>query len=118
MAATLAGFATSHATALMDPAEWDRTRTLLRGLYEERLGVAPPPGPDGFTKESASDAVARHARVTAVHDRISTRLAELNPDVLIVIGNDQDEDFGDFAAPQFAIFTGDEVVSKDRASQT
>lgn len=118
MAATVAGFATSHATTLMPPSEWEGIRSLLRGLYEERLGVQPPPGPDGYLNEAPADATTRYAQVADLHDQIAQRLTDLAPDLLIVIGNDQDEDFGAFATPQFAVYTGDEVESKDRASGT
>ncbi|OBI40447.1 hypothetical protein [Mycobacterium sp. E796] len=118
MAQALAGFATSHATALMDPKEWDGVRTLLRGIYTKHIGHEPPAGPDDYEREEFDDAARRFAKIEAVQNLIRQRLAELAPDVLIIIGNDQDENFGPFGAPQFAIYTGDQALVNDRMSQT
>jgi Catalytic LigB subunit of aromatic ring-opening dioxygenase len=118
MAEALAGFATSHATALMEPEEWQGVRTLLRGIYAKHFGAEPPPGPQPYDDEGFDDAARRFAKIEAAQEHISQRLTELAPDLLIIIGNDQDENFGAFGAPQFAIYTGDQALVNDRMSQT
>jgi hypothetical protein len=118
MAQALAGFATSHATALMEPDEWEGVRTLLRGIYTNHFGYQPPPGPDGYEREEFEDAARRFAKIEAVQNLIRQRLTELAPDLLIIIGNDQDENFGAFGAPQFALYTGEQALVNDRMSQT
>jgi hypothetical protein len=118
MAQALASFATSHATALMEPQKWDEVRTLLRGNYAKHFGDEPPPGPVGYDEEDFDDAAQRFAKIVAAQTRIRQRLVELNPDVLIIIGNDQDENFGAFGIPQFAIYTGEQALVNDRFTQT
>jgi hypothetical protein len=118
MAQALAGFATSHATALMEPDEWEGVRTLLRRIYAEKMGDEAPSGPAGYEQEEFDDASRRFAKIEAVQKLIRQRLTELAPDLLIIIGNDQDENFGAFGAPQFALYTGEQVLVSDRMSQT
>ena len=118
MAQALAGFATSHATALMEPGQWDGVRMLLRGIYAKHFGDQPPSGPVGYEQEAFDDAAKRFAKIEVAQQMIRRRLTELAPDLLIIIGNDQDENFGSFGAPQFAMYTGEQALVNDRMSQT
>lgn len=118
MAQTLAGFATSHATALMAPAEWDGVRTMLRRRYAEHFGAEAASGPAEYDNETFDDAARQFAKIDDAQKQIRQRLINLSPDILIIIGNDQDENFGAFGAPQFAVYTGGDVRVDDRMSQS
>jgi aromatic ring-opening dioxygenase catalytic subunit (LigB family) len=58
----------------------------------------------------------RYGRIRDGLERLRTRIEELRPDALVLIGDDQDENFGVENLPQFAIYTGDEVVTAIRRS--
>ncbi len=112
MATAVAAFATSHASAFMAPETWDAFRAKIRAIYRERFGtVAAEPAEVG--RETELDSATRYRRITDVHDLIRARLAALAPDVVIVLGNDQNENYDARAVPQFAIYTGGEMVVDD-----
>lgn len=46
-------------------------------------------------------------------DRLEAILVESNPDIVLVIGDDQDELFGFDNMPSFAVYTGQEIVMKE-----
>ena len=117
MALVQAAFSTSHASGLMDPGEWDPFRAKIRSIYAEWYGEAPPE-PDEVAQETSEGNAVRHERIGRVHDLIRRRLRELKPDAVIVLGNDQNENFNDRALPQFAVFTGDEMTVEDHLSDT
>jgi aromatic ring-opening dioxygenase LigB subunit len=117
MAKLLSAFATSHATTFIDPARWDETRAKVRALYVGRYGSIPDE-PAQLLRETLADNSMRYARITQVHELVKTRARELKPDALILLGNDQNENFGEFAAPQFAIHTGAGFFAKDFFSGT
>ena len=117
MATIEAAFATSHASGLMDPSEWEPFRAKIRAIYGERYGEVPPE-PEQVGVESLPGTVERYRRISAVHDLIRQRLKELDPDVVLILGNDQNENFDDLATPQFAIYTGEEMVVEDHLLNT
>ncbi len=117
MANIKAAFATSHASAFMDPGEWDGFRAKIRSIYGQRYGSTPPePEQVGF--ESAAQNVQRYQRIADVHSLIRRRLDEIKPDVVIVLGNDQNENYDGRATPQFAIYTGEEMEVDNHLSNT
>ena len=46
-------------------------------------------------------------------DRLEAILVEARPDIVLVIGDDQDELFGFDNMPSFAVYTGEEIVMKE-----
>jgi aromatic ring-opening dioxygenase catalytic subunit (LigB family) len=117
MAELLGAFATSHATTFINPALWEETRSKVRALYVGRYGSIPAE-PMQVARETLSENQERYAHITQVHDLVRKNGRELKPDAIILIGNDQNENYGDFAAPQFAIHTGGGFFAKDFFSGT
>jgi aromatic ring-opening dioxygenase LigB subunit len=117
MATIVAGMASSHAYTFISPAEWDVRRERSREGYERRNGKPAPVQPQ-IENETTEANLARYAETIGGGLReLKESLEELNPDVLILIGDDQHENY-QAHIPQLAIYTGQRVVSVDRESQT
>jgi hypothetical protein len=122
MADIVFGFGSSHGPLLSTAAErWDlraaddrknpahpfrgRTYTFPE-LVEARRGER------DFEKECAIDArQERHARNQRAMDALADRLEAVNPDVIVVVGDDQHEWFHDDIQPSFSVFCGERVVN-------
>ena len=115
MGAIVAGMATSHAFALLDPVEWDDFRAKNRESFRSRTGMNPPPHP-GIERESLADNQSRYARVRAAHQALRRQLADERPDAIVLIGDDQNENFIS-AIPQLALFTGNSLRLGGRFAQ-
>src|SRR4051794_30968346 len=102
MAQIVAGMASSHAFALTDPAEWDQQRAHNRKLYQQLYGVEPPEQPRVAT-ETMEEVRTRHAHVQGALGHLQAAMATKQPDALLLIGDDQRENFTEENLPQFAI---------------
>jgi Catalytic LigB subunit of aromatic ring-opening dioxygenase len=115
MGQIVGGLASSHAYTFLQPAEWETRRQATRGNYARRYGVEPPERP-----EVAGEAPeANEQRFRQIRDGLAglrDKLEALQPDVLILIGDDQDENYREDNLPQFAIYTGDSAVAARRGS--
>ncbi len=115
MGQIIAGLASSHAYTFLEPAEWETRRQFTRNNYARRYGVEPPERP-----EVAGEAPeANEERFSQIRDglkHLRARLEALQPDALLLIGDDQDENYREDNLPQFAIFTGESVVAARRGS--
>jgi hypothetical protein len=122
MAEIVFGFGTSHGPLLATPPhEWDlranvdrKNKALAFGagtydfekLYELRKG-------DHFEKQNTLDIRSeRDARCQRQLDVLGERLAKVNPDVLIIVGDDHHEWFLNDIQPAFSIFHGKEVFNR------
>ena len=116
------GFGTSHGPLLLTPPEeWDlRTEVDRRNpalayrdgtysfgeLYELRKV-------DNFAEQNALDVRSeRFARCQTQLDALGARVAEVDPDILVVIGDDHHEWFFPDNQPSFAVYHGDAVVNR------
>jgi hypothetical protein len=109
---TVAGMASSHGLTFWKPEAWEARRGSERARFKTKYGLDP-----------AEVALMQNETVAANTQRfreITNRLIELRdkfasfvPDVLILLGDDQDEHFRD-QIPQFSIYTGDRIVAIDR----
>ena len=100
MAEIVGIFATSHAPQLMmNPDQWHLINppSWRKPLAEELQNV-----PHEVKWE-------RWNRCRAAVDQIRQRLEELNPDTLIVLGDDQHENFIEDGEPPFTLFIGDQA---------
>jgi 3-O-methylgallate 3,4-dioxygenase len=120
MAEIVIGIASSHTPQLSsgvdmwpDHAERDRRNPWLLGKdaefhsYDELLATADP----DLEKELAED--VWHAKYQRCQDAIAAltrRLAAAQPDIAVVIGDDQRELFRDDGIPAFACFAGSELL--------
>ena len=109
MASIVGALATSHAFAFLDPAEWDARRDRMRSSYERRYGVRPDERPE-LQEEDVDGNVARFSRWRSALDAARGCMTAAQPDVLLVVGDDQNEVFSS-VQPQFAVFTGQGCLS-------
>jgi len=115
MARLVAAMASSHAYTFLEPAQWDARREVSYGRWRRRFGT-PPPVPPQLAQETLEGNQARYWRIREGLRQLKRRLAELQPDALILIGDDQNENYRADNLPQFAIYVGDRFVSVDRES--
>src|SRR5581483_9247135 len=87
------------------------------GRYAARYGVAPPELPQ-LKAETLETNQARYARIDDGLSLLRAKFAELNPDTLVLIGDDQDENYREDNLPQFAIYTGEELALGGRGGAT
>lgn len=113
MGQIIAGMASSHAYALADPSVWDKMRETTRARYKERYGVEAPVHPK-VAEELPEIRRDRYDCIAAGFDFFRDRLRELRPDALIVIGDDQNENFREDNLPQIAIYTGAQFYTNER----
>jgi hypothetical protein len=116
MARVVAAFGSSHASTYLDPARWEEFRQRVRGSYERRYATVPPERPE-VERETVESNQQRYARIRQELDRVRGRLRALRPDALVLIGDDQNENYLD-DLPQFAIYTGDHLIANDRQTET
>jgi len=113
MGKIIAGLASSHAYALAEPTEWDRMRARSRARYKDRYGVEPPLHPK-VAEETLEKRQLRYKCVRDALEFLKEMLKEKKPDALILIGDDQDENFKEDNVPQVAIYVGDELFATER----
>ena len=122
MAELILGMGTSHGPLLSTPPEeWDlranvdRKNTALAyrdGTYDFATLAAMRAG-EGFAAQNAQGVRAeRFARCQKRLDELGERAHAARPDVMVVIGDDQDEWFQPDIQPAFAIFHGKEVNNR------
>lgn len=114
MSEIIAGLASSHAFALVDPSTWDERRERNRQMYQKRYGVEPARQPK-VAEETLEIRRARHKNVKDGLDFFEHWLKDNKPDALILIGDDQNENFRTDNMPQISIYTGDSVRAFDPA---
>jgi 3-O-methylgallate 3,4-dioxygenase len=120
LAEIVIGIATSHTPQLSsgvtmwpDHAERDRRNPRLLGTdaeyhsYDELLALA---GPDIGAELDPAVWDAKYERCQRAIAALSERLGPAEPDVAVIIGDDQRELFLDDGTPAFAVFAGDELV--------
>src|SRR2546430_9121391 len=105
--------ASSHAFTFIDSADWEQRRAWSRERYAEKWRK-PAPVPPQIEQESPEHNRQRFRSIQDGLATLRTKLQELQPDALILIGDDQDENFGLDNMPQLAVYTGNEVAAVDR----
>jgi len=113
MAHIVAAAATSHAFALEEPSTWDAARERVRAFYVRRYGKAPPANPR-LLEEQPEAVEARYARLRQGREQVRRQFEALKPDVLVLIGDDQDETFSSHTYPQIGIYTGQGFICRGR----
>jgi hypothetical protein len=105
--------ASSHAFTLLDPEKWDELRERNRAGYKRRYGMEPPVHPK-IAGESLEENRVRHQRVKSGLDYLRAKLGEKKPDALILVGDDQSENFKEDNLPQVALYVGEEFLAAER----
>jgi hypothetical protein len=122
MAKIVYGFGSSHGPLLStQPEKWDLRAQADRenpehhfrgGTYTFPELLEARKGEKDFTKEIELDVRrARHERNQRAMDRLGQKLAEVNPDVIVLVGDDQHEWFQDDIQPAFSVYCADKVVN-------
>jgi aromatic ring-opening dioxygenase LigB subunit len=109
----IAAMASSHAYTFLEPNTWDKRREFTRSNYKKRFGVEPPDQPQ-VAEETLESNEARYRRIREGLAFLRDKVLALRPEVLVVIGDDQNENFLENNLPQFAIYLGKEFVAADR----
>ena len=117
MGRIVGGLASSHAYTFLEPAEWETRRQFTRNNYARRYGVEPPERPE-VAGEAFDANEQRFGRIRDGLQALRTKLEELRPDALVLIGDDQDENYREDNLPQFAIYLGERLVAVDRGAGT
>lgn len=112
MSEIIAGLSSSHAFALVDPSTWDERRERNRQLYQKRYGVEPARQPK-VAEETNEVRRSRYKNVKDGLDFFQKWLQDNKPDALILIGDDQNENFRTDNMPQISIYLGDSVRAFD-----
>lgn len=115
MGEVVAGYASSHAFTFIEPDGWEPFRTKNRQTYARRYGELPPE-PAGVLDEPLESAAARYSDIRDGLQRVRDRIRSDRLDSLIIIGDDQNENFDGTALPQIAIHTGPGFTLADRFS--
>lgn len=117
MASIVAGMASSHAFTLVDPGTWDRRRERNQDGYRHRYGADPPVLPAVREKVAAETLVVRRERYRRIRnglDGLRDAAERKRLDAIVVIGDDQDENFTEANLPQIAIYQGAEFYTTER----
>jgi aromatic ring-opening dioxygenase LigB subunit len=109
MASVVGALATSHAFAFLEPDRWDARRERMRSSYERRYGTRPGERPELHEEDTDANG-PRFSRWRASLDTARDCLTDARPDVLLIVGDDQNEVFSG-VQPQFAVFTGERCLS-------
>ena len=127
MANIVIGLAASHTPQLSsgvdmwtDHADRDRRNPQLLGkdaefhTYDELLAIADP----GIERELDPDVwEAKYLRCQDAIAALTARLDAVQPDVAVIIGDDQRELFRDDGIPAFACFAGEELIDMPPAGE-
>jgi aromatic ring-opening dioxygenase catalytic subunit (LigB family) len=116
MGKIIAALASSHANTLVEPGRWDERREHNRAAYKKRYGVEPPIHPK-IAEESMEIRQRRYQPIRDGLIQLRDRLRETKPDALILIGDDQNENYREDNLPQVAIYVGDHVYPLDRHNE-
>jgi aromatic ring-opening dioxygenase catalytic subunit (LigB family) len=108
----VAAFATSHAYTFQEPETWDARRERSKQNVERKAGRPAADTPEAQA-ETLEDNRERYAHIRAAHAQIRERLARLRPDAVLLIGDDQLENFSAEAMPQLLVYTGGDYVADD-----
>jgi aromatic ring-opening dioxygenase catalytic subunit (LigB family) len=116
LAQVVGAFGTSHAYTFLEPDAWEKRREFSHGNYQRRFGTRVPDRPE-IAGETLADNHRRYAAIRDGHARMRERVAALRPDVVVLIGDDQDENYTEENLPQFSIYLGEAFVACDRATR-
>ena len=113
MAQLIAAMASSHAFTFLEPKTWDQRREQARASYKRRYGTEPADRPE----VAAETLEANENRYQNIRDGLNflrERVQALEPDLLMVLGDDQNENFLENNLPQFSIYLGRQLIAANR----
>jgi len=122
MAKIVYGFGSSHGPLLATPPErWDLRaaddRKNPEHPFRGRIYTFPEllearRGEKDFEKESSLEVRrSRDERSQRAMDRLAQKVADIDPDIIVVVGDDQHEWFHEDIQPSFTVYCGDQVIN-------
>ena len=122
MAKIVFGFGSSHGPLLATPPErWDlraaddrkNPEHPFRGrIYNFPDLVEARRGEKDFARESSLEVrTERYQRNNRAMDRLVEKVEEVNPDIIVVVGDDQHEWFHEDVQPTFTVYCGEQVIN-------
>jgi hypothetical protein len=108
----IAAFATSHAYTFQEPETWEQRRVRSRTNVARKAGRLAPDTPEAQA-ETPEESRERYARIREAHRGIRERLARCGADAVILIGDDQAENFTADNMPQLLVYTGGDYLADD-----
>ena len=103
--------ALSHAFAMRDPSTWDEGRRQNRSRYIERQGKEPAV-PSGLAAANPTDDAIRFEHIKSAQEKLRKELTQSKPDIVIVVGDDQNENLNKELMPQIAVYTGGDYAAR------
>jgi aromatic ring-opening dioxygenase catalytic subunit (LigB family) len=110
MSTLTAGMASSHAATVVEPSRWDRGRAANREAYARRYGTEPVYHPKAL-QETMDVRESRYKWIRDGLDFLRAKLQEMRPDAVILVGDDQDENFSEENWPQLSLYVGEEFYA-------
>jgi catalytic LigB subunit of aromatic ring-opening dioxygenase len=95
---------------LIDPSEWDARRERNKTGYKQRYGVKPVANPR-IAEENHEIRMSKHVAIKNALDFLRDSVKRTRPDAIVLVGDDQSENFVETNLPQIAIYLGDTVVT-------
>lgn len=108
----IAAFATSHAYTFQEPETWDKRRERSKANVAKKAGWLAP-DTAAAQAETLADSRERYAAIREAHAKIRERLSRSRADAVVLIGDDQLENFGVEAMPQLLVYTGADYLADD-----
>jgi len=108
----VSAFATSHAYTFQEPETWDARRERSKANVARKAGRIATDTPQAQA-ETLEDNRARYAHIREAHAKIRARLKQARADAVLLIGDDQAENFNADNMPQLLVYTGGDYVADD-----
>ena len=109
----VSAFATSHAYTFQEPETWDKRRERSKAnVAKKNAGRLAADTPQAQA-ETLEDNRKRYAPIREAHAKIRERLKRAKADAVILIGDDQAENFTADNMPQLLVYTGGDYVADD-----
>lgn len=109
----IAAFGTSHAYTFQEPGTWDKRRERSKANVAKKNAGRLADDTPMAKAETLEDNLARYAAIRDAHRSIRERLPRLGADAVILIGDDQGENFRADNMPQLLVFTGKDYIADD-----
>ena len=108
----VAAFATSHAYTFQEPETWDKRRERSKANVAKKAGRLAPDTKEAQA-ETLEDNRKRYAPIREAHAKIREQLKRCRADAVLLIGDDQSENFTADNMPQFLVYTGEDYTADD-----
>ena len=108
----VAAFATSHAYTFQEPETWDKRRERSKANVAKKAGRRAADTPEALA-ETLEDNRRRYAAIREAHAAIRERLRRARADAVLLVGDDQAENFTADNMPQLLVYTGEDYIADD-----